>query len=120
MPFTRYAAHEAKIDSFIVASGLREGLDLRGDLSYVQIFVKVPYADLGDKRTKRKKEIDASWYSKITVLQFVQMLGRSVRSSDDRAITYLFDSGFEKFLLYNWKTLPSYVRDAVKKEVLEI
>jgi len=107
-------AHRMKSNSFIVASGLREGLDLHGDLSRIQIIMKVPYPDLGDKRTKRKKEIDSSWYGVQTALSFVQMIGRSVRSKEDKAVTYIFDSSFEMFYNMNRRFIPHYVRESIR------
>lgn len=106
-------AHAAKEGSFIVASGLREGLDLTGDLSRVQVIMKVPYPDLGDKRTKRRKDLDASWYGVQTALSFVQMIGRSVRSSSDKALTYILDSSFEMFYRMNRRFIPRYIREAI-------
>jgi Rad3-related DNA helicase len=107
-------AHRMKSNSFIVASGLREGLDLHGDLSRIQVIMKVPYPDLGDKRTKRKKELDSSWYGVQTALSFVQMIGRSVRSKEDKAVTYIFDSSFEMFYNMNRRFIPHYVRESIR------
>jgi ATP-dependent DNA helicase DinG len=105
--------HRIKENSFIVASGLREGLDLREDMSRVQIIMKVPYLDLGDSRTKRRKEIDPSWYGLQTALLFVQTIGRSVRSEQDKAITYILDSSFDMFLNINKKFIPDYISEAI-------
>jgi Rad3-related DNA helicase len=105
--------HRKKPGSFIVASGLREGLDLSGDLSKVQVFCKVPYPSLGDKRVKRKMDIDKSWYGYMTTLMFVQALGRSVRSKSEKAITYLLDSDFKRFYGMNKRFIPKYIREAI-------
>lgn len=105
--------HRKKPGSFIVASGLREGLDLSGDLSKVQVFCKVPYPSLGDKRVKRKMDIDKNWYGYMTTLMFVQALGRSVRSKSEKAITYLLDSDFKKFYGMNKRFIPKYIREAI-------
>lgn len=107
--------HESKEGSFIVASGLKEGLDLYDDLSRVQVFAKVPYPDLGDKRVKRRKELNSSWYGYMTVLMFVQAYGRSIRSGSDKAITYLLDESFDNFFKWNRKFIPKYVREALRK-----
>lgn len=107
-------AHQAKSNSFIVASGLREGIDLHDDLSRIQVIMKVPFPDLGDKRTKRKKELNSSWYGIQTVLLFVQSLGRSVRSETDRAITYVLDESFDLFYKMNKRYIPRYIREAIK------
>ena len=107
------AAHEAKQNSFIVASGLKEGIDLKNKLSRVQIIVKTPYLDLSDKRTKRRLTIDDRWYGWQTAMLFVQSIGRSVRSPTDKAITYLVDSSFSFFYHRNKRYIPAYIRDAL-------
>ena len=108
------AVHQGKPGSFIVASGLREGLDLKEDLSRVQIIVKMPYLDLGDQRVQRRKALNPSWYSYMTALNFIQMIGRSVRSKTDKAITYVLDESFLKFMKYARRYIPNYVREAIR------
>ena len=105
-------AHRMKPGSFIVASGLREGLDLHGDLSRVQVLCKVPYANLGDKWVKERMARNPDWYGYNAVLSFVQSIGRSVRSETDVAKTYVLDSNFTK--LYNMyrRMFPKYVTEA--------
>ena len=105
--------HKHKPGSFIVASGLREGLDLRGDLSKVQIFCKVPYPSLGDKVVHRRMELSERWYGWMTCLMFVQSLGRSVRSDKERAVTYILDSGFGSFHYANREFIPDYITEAI-------
>jgi Rad3-related DNA helicase len=106
--------HRKKEGSFIVASGLREGLDLHGDLSKVQIFCKVPYPSLSDKRVSRRNEIDPDWYGYVTTLMLVQGMGRSVRSKTDKAVTYILDSGFAWFYKRNKQFIPGYIKEAIR------
>jgi len=106
--------HRRKEGSIIVASGLREGLDLRGELSKIQVFCKIPYPSLGDKVVKRKLELDERWYGWITTVMFVQSLGRSVRSSKERAVTYILDSGFGFFYTRNKGFIPRYIKEAIR------
>lgn len=105
--------HAEKLGSIIIASGLREGLDLRGDMSKVQIFCKVPYPSLGDKVVVRKMELDPEWYGWITTVMFVQSLGRSVRSSKEKAVTYILDSGFSWYYKQYKQFIPEYIREAI-------
>ena len=112
-PLEMLEEHEEKHGSFIVASGLREGLDLRGELSKVQVFCKVPYPSLGDKRVKRRMELDHEWYGYQTALMFVQALGRSVRSKHERAVTFMLDSGFGYFYKRYKHFIPKYVKEAI-------
>jgi len=106
--------HKKKPGSFIVASGLREGLDLKGDLSEVQIFCKTPFPNLGDRRVQRRKDLQPGWYSYQTALMFIQALGRSVRSEKEKAITYILDKSFERFYLNHKKLFPSYIRETIE------
>lgn len=106
--------HAKKPGSFIVASGLREGLDLKGNLSEIQIMSKTPYPDLGDKRVRRRKELQPGWYEWMTALMFVQSLGRSVRSKEEKVITYILDGCFPNFYLRNRRLIPSYIRETIE------
>ena len=108
------AEHEKTPGSVIVAAGLKEGLDLKNNLSRFQIIVKVPYPSLKDKQVKARMQIDPEWYGYVTTLLWIQSLGRSVRSKDDFAVTYLLDEGFERFFKRNWKFVPEYIREALK------
>jgi ATP-dependent DNA helicase DinG len=80
---------------------LYTGLDLKNDLSRFQIIVKVPYPDLGDRWINEKRKINQQWYIWQTGLRLVQAYGRSIRSKDDWAITYVLYSGFENFVKKN-------------------
>lgn len=106
--------HEQKPDSVIVASGLREGLDLKDDLSRFQIICKIPYPSMGDKRVARRKEINKFWYIYCTAIMLIQMLGRSVRSEVDTATTYILDKDFELFSRMASKLIPGYIKEAFK------
>ena len=106
-------AHEKIPNSFIVASGLKEGIDLKEDLSRVQVILKVPYLDLSDKRTKRRMILDKRWYGYCAALLFVQSVGRSIRSPQDKAITFILDSSFITFFNMNKRFIPDHIREAL-------
>lgn len=77
-----------------------EGVDLPGDLSRYQIIVKCPYASLGDRRIKVIMEQYPTIYQINAIQKIVQGAGRSVRSSDDWAITYMLDTAIQRV----WQT----------------
>jgi ATP-dependent DNA helicase DinG len=106
--------HRQKDGSFIVASGLREGLDLQGDMSKVQIFCKIPYPSLSDKVVRRRMELSSDWYGWMTCLMFIQSLGRSVRSPKEKAVTYILDKGFGLFYHRYKKFIPNYIKEAIR------
>ena len=41
-----------------------------------------------------------TWYPLQTAKTIVQSVGRSVRSVDDQAVTYILDQGFQYFYIY--------------------
>ena len=103
----------------LISPSLYTGLDLKDDLSRFQIIVKVPYPDLGDRWINEKRKINKQWYIWQTALRLVQAYGRSVRSKEDWAITYVLDSGFENFVKKNKNILPDWFTQAVQPGLLE-
>ncbi len=104
---------ESKKQTVLISPSLHLGVDLKDDLSRFQIIVKVPYPDLTDKKIAAKKSRDQKWYTWNTVLRLVQAYGRSIRSSDDHATTYILDSS-ASFLLKNANNLiPRWFTEAI-------
>lgn len=85
-----------KEPAVLVSPSLFEGIDLAGDLSRWQIIVKAPYPSLGDKRIKHILDKYPIVYELSTVLKLVQGVGRSVRSKEDHAVTYILDSNAKR------------------------
>jgi ATP-dependent DNA helicase DinG len=73
-----------------------EGVDLPGDLSRYQVLVKAPFGSLGDRRIKVILDVAPDVYSLTALMKIVQGAGRSVRSSDDHAVTYMLDQGIQR------------------------
>jgi Rad3-related DNA helicase len=86
---------------------LLEGLDLKDDTSRFQIFFKVPYPSLGDPLIKAKMQTSNEWYNWKTLNNIYQGIGRSVRSKDDWAVTYIIDGTFNN-LLKHFKNDPRF------------
>jgi ATP-dependent DNA helicase DinG len=104
---------ESEKQTVLISPSLHLGVDLKDDLSRFQIIVKVPYPDLTDKKIAAKKDRDPKWYTWNTVLRLVQAYGRSVRSSEDHATTYVLDSSVS-FLLKNAQGLmPRWFTEAI-------
>ena len=109
--------HATSDGGVIVAPAMHEGLDLAGDLSRFQIICKVPWPNLhDDKQLARRVEVDRSYYLWLTALKLVQSAGRSVRSMDDWAKTYVLDEVFRKFLKDARKMIPGWFKEAVEYE----
>lgn len=101
----------------LVSPSMYEGLDLKGDLSRFQIICKVPYPAL-DPYIKARMERDAQWYTLQAGLSLIQATGRSVRTSDDWAYTFILDGGFARFFTQNsyllspwWTNSVAFVRE---------
>ncbi len=108
------AEHARRTDSVLVAPALHEGLDLKDDLARFAIIAKVPWPSLGDKVMKERASRDDRYYAWLTALKIVQSYGRSVRSKDDYATTYIVDQGFDAFVARHGKTmLPKWFMEAV-------
>jgi Rad3-related DNA helicase len=77
--------------NILIGPSLLEGLDLKDDKSRLQIFLKVPYPNLGDRYVSEKMKYSKGWYGWKACTSILQGVGRSVRSEDDWAVTYFLD-----------------------------
>jgi Rad3-related DNA helicase len=99
-----------KEGAVLVGPSILEGLDLKDDMSRFQIFFKVPYPSLGSPHIKAKMNQVPGWYDWKTTVSFLQGVGRSVRSKDDWAVTYVLDACFKNLL----NKIPPNVKDRIK------
>ena len=99
--------------SVLISPSLYLGVDLKDDLSRFQIIVKVPYADLTDRKVSVMMQRDPNWYTWNTVLRLVQAYGRSIRSKDDFAHTYILDSSISYLLKQAKEMSPKWFSDAI-------
>jgi ATP-dependent DNA helicase DinG len=104
----------AKKPTVLISPSLHTGLDLKEDLSRFQIITKVPYPNKSDRWINAKRSKVPDWYYWQTGLKLVQAYGRSVRSKDDWARTYILDSAFQYFLRKNRDILPGWFLNAIK------
>jgi len=110
--FMRQSKHRK--DLVLISPSLGEGIDLRGELARFAIICKVPYAGLGDPWVKKRMSMDNMWYSDFASKNLVQMTGRTVRTEDDWATTYVLDDDFVKHVVRNQDRLPQWWLDSVK------
>jgi Rad3-related DNA helicase len=90
----------------LISPAMFEGVDLPGDLSRFQILVKAPFPSLADKRMKFILDSHPDLYNAIAIMKIIQGAGRSVRSEDDHATTYILDKNAQRLFSgpYNvWK-----------------
>jgi Rad3-related DNA helicase len=100
----------------IMGPSLLEGLNLVDDLSRFQIFLKVPYPHLGDKFVAAKLKYSQAWYTWKTAIHILQGVGRSIRTPEDWAVTYLIDGCFADLFKSAGTQFPPEFRSRVKVE----
>jgi Rad3-related DNA helicase len=106
-----------KKNFFIAGPSILEGIDMKDDMSRCQIFMKVPYLNLGDSYIKKRFEKNKNWYLWETSINFVQGIGRSIRSKDDYCETYILDKGFYNILktkVSGKSILPEFITRRIK------
>ena len=54
------------------------------------------------------------WYPLQTAKTIVQAVGRSVRSDDDHAVTYILDSDWQRFYAMNKSLFPDNFRESLQ------
>lgn len=96
----------SKQPTVLLSPSMTEGVDLHGDRGRFQIICKVPFPYLGDKLIRKKMNKWNWWYPLQTAKTIVQAVGRSVRSDDDHAVTYILDSDWGRFYSSNKKLFP--------------
>lgn len=112
------AKHSREPGSILLAPAMHEGVDLKDDLSRFQIIAKIPFPNFFDnKQLNRRNQLDPSYISWLTALKLVQSYGRSIRSPEDYADTYIIDGSIDGFLRRNKSMMPSWFLEAlIEKE----
>lgn len=98
----------------LVSPSMMTGVDLHSDYSRHQTILKMPYPNLGSKKIKKRMETMKEYYGLVTVRDLIQMYGRSIRSMDDTANTYILDSCFGDLLKWNSHYFPKWVLEAIQ------
>lgn len=104
---------ESSDPTVLLSPSMTEGVDLKDDLSRFQVIVKIPYASLADKQIKARMQEDNMWYKNLAAITLMQAYGRSVRSKDDKAITFVLDSSFKYFVSSNAQIFCDWFKEAI-------
>lgn len=64
-----------------------------------------------------KRKISGQWYIWQTALRLIQGYGRSIRSKEDWATTYVLDSAFGDFVEKNKNILPNWFIQAIQARI---
>jgi ATP-dependent DNA helicase DinG len=102
-------------DTVLISPSLTEGIDLKDDLSRFQIICKMPYPYLGDKLVQKRMHKNKLWYPYQTAKTIIQSSGRSIRTKDDYAITYILDENWSKFFYEHSDMFPQSFKKALKR-----
>lgn len=102
------------LPTVLLSPSMTEGLDLRDDLSRFQVIAKIPFPSLADPYIKTRMELDPQWYQWQTCLALVQGLGRSIRSKDDFAVSYILDGDFKMLLHNSASILPEWWLESIE------
>ncbi|MEK0345298.1 MAG: helicase C-terminal domain-containing protein [Nitrosopumilus sp.] len=102
----------------LLSSSLWEGVDLKDDLSRFQIIAKVPYPNYKEKRIKAKMDKFPLWYTSQTLTKLLQGFGRSIRSEDDWAKTYVLDTAVNNVFFKGQSMIPKAYYDVLGIENL--
>ena len=86
----------------LVSPSFTEGVDLPYELCKFQIIAKIPFMDLGDKKTRARFQVDEKWYASSAITQLVQAYGRIMRAEDDSGVTYILDKSLMN-LINRWR-----------------
>lgn len=96
----------SKEPTILLSPSMAEGVNLKGELSKFQILCKIPFPYLGDKVVGKKINKWKWWYDLQTTRTVIQSVGRSIRSEDDEAITYILDSDWSRVYSKNKIHMP--------------
>ena len=104
---------DSKKGLIICSPSIMEGVDLVDDLSRFQIWLKIPYGFLGDRWVNTKMTKDPDWYARETIIKIVQGCGRSIRSMDDWAHTFILDGSFNRLIGMNRRLFPNWFLESI-------
>ncbi len=91
-----FKAFKGQDGAVLISPSIFEGVDLPDDLSRFQVLVKVPFASLGDARIRMILKDYPEIYNLMAIMKIIQGCGRSVRSKEDYASTYVLDLNIKR------------------------
>jgi ATP-dependent DNA helicase DinG len=106
--------YQSESPTILVSPSMMVGVDLYEEMSRHQTIIKIPYPNLGSKKVKKRMETRKDWYTWATVVDIIQSYGRSIRSKEDKADTYVLDSCFSDVLKWGNRYFPQWFKDAIK------
>ena len=96
------------------ASGMYEGIDLKGGLSEWQALCKIPWPSLADPAIAHMAEVDEDLYGWETLKQVLQFSGRVCRTPTDYGVSYILDSTYTRLTQLADRHIPAWYREAME------
>jgi Rad3-related DNA helicase len=97
-----------------VSVAFNEGQDWKYSICSAQILLKVPFADISDRRVERRLELGRrQWYLNQAMLEVIQAYGRAVRAEDDAARFYVVDGSCTELIRNTWRFIPDWFKAAL-------
>lgn len=110
------AFYDAREPMVFISPSIREGIDAHGDRSRWQVLVRPPYPSVADPYVKAQLVQGRwNWYNWRTLIDVMQMCGRSTRSRTDSSVVYTLDTRFHAFFQKVNHLLPQWFRDGLVK-----
>lgn len=97
----------------LIASGYWEGADLKGKSAEFCIIPAVPRA-MWQGQIKARAGVSPDWYRWLNYSKMLQGMGRTVRSMDDKSVTYILDKEFAAEMKRKDTMVPKWVRNATR------
>jgi Rad3-related DNA helicase len=110
----QFEKFKKKNKGIMVSPSMISGISLDDDMSRFQILLKIPYPNISSNKIKARQASNKNWYSWRTAVDVIQAYGRSIRSDEDWAHTYVLDTSFGDLLRYNGNLFPKYFTDAIR------
>jgi Rad3-related DNA helicase len=98
----------------LVSPSVETGYDFPGDECRFQIIAKVPFIDGRSPVIKARTSTDKHYLNYIAALSLVQMVGRGMRSADDRCETFILDDHWTWFR--KAAEFPGWFRSSWRKQ----
>lgn len=116
-PEVHMARVAAGTPSVLVSANLTEGWDGVDNLCRFVIMPKVPFGDLGDEWTRRRRAVDARTYDHSALVSVVQGAGRGMRHREDYCDTWILDGAWGSLFKRHQDWLPKAFLDAYHHNV---
>lgn len=114
---------DSSLPLVLLSPSMTTGVDLPDDECRFIIIAKLPFANKTDPMVAKRMKIGPDglpnpkgqkWYLWSAACDFVQSLGRGMRSPTDFCATYILDANWKWFRPAVWPMLPEWVKEAVQ------